>query len=69
MKAKTPKGKTVTVETQTFGTANLEEGKIYYGTLRVAHYCQNSRAANVCKNLPDALTEADIFIDKYGLEI
>jgi len=65
MIAKTPKGKTVTVNVEHYGTAQLEIGKVYYGTIYVSGYSDYSKPRTTLK---DALIRADEIIDDLGLE-
>ncbi len=64
MKAKTPKGKSVTVNVQHYGTAQLEIGSVFFGEIRVSGYSDYS---NPRTSLKGALIAADSAIDEMGL--
>jgi hypothetical protein len=62
--ATTPKGRTVTVETVTYGTRN-EGGTVFYGGIKVAVWTQIGAGSN--HSIEDALKAADDKIDHNGL--
>lgn len=62
--AKTPKGKTVTIETVTYGTAN-QGGRVYFGGILLSAWEGYGTGLHT---LEEALQKADERIEANGLQ-